>query len=99
MGLQERDPRVVEEFKRRRKAQWLMTGPLILSILGLFWFQEHPRQLPSWLTGSGLAGTMVAVVICAVIFSLQNWRCPACHRYLGKVINPKFCSGCGAQLQ
>ena len=99
MGIQERGPRVVEEFKRRRRAQWMMTGPLLLVIFGSLWLEEHPQHAPSWLRGPGLGGVMVAVVICAIVFSFQNWRCPVCHRYLGKVINPKFCSGCGAQLQ
>lgn len=99
MGLQERNPKVVEQFKRRRKAQWLMTGLLLLMVGGLLWFQEHSHHLPSQLAGSGMAGVMVVVVICAVTFSFQNWRCPACNRYLGKVMNPQFCSGCGAPLQ
>jgi rubrerythrin len=34
----------------------------------------------------------------AVVFSLFNWRCPACSSYLGKRFNPRFCPSCGAQL-
>jgi rRNA maturation endonuclease Nob1 len=33
-----------------------------------------------------------------LIFSLFNWRCPSCNKYLGKAINAKFCAKCGVQL-
>lgn len=35
----------------------------------------------------------------ALAFSLWNWRCPACHRYMGKrAFGLRFCAGCGARL-
>jgi hypothetical protein len=37
------------------------------------------------------------VIISVLVFSFLNWRCPS-NKYLGKAINPKFCSKCGAQL-
>lgn len=39
------------------------------------------------------------VVLGAILFSLYNWRCPACGQYLGKTMDPQFCSRCGAALQ
>jgi len=39
------------------------------------------------------------LVAAAVIFSFANWRCPACNGYLGRGINPKFCSKCGTELR
>jgi len=33
------------------------------------------------------------------VFSLYNWRCPACNKYLGKQRSPKYCSKCGVALQ
>lgn len=41
----------------------------------------------------------VVLVISALAFSLWNWRCPACNRYLGKGARPRFCAKCGAPLQ
>jgi DNA polymerase II large subunit len=38
------------------------------------------------------------VIISVLAFSFLNWRCPSCNKYLGKAINPKFCSKCGTQL-
>ncbi|TMQ49613.1 MAG: hypothetical protein E6K73_09610 [Candidatus Eisenbacteria bacterium] len=41
----------------------------------------------------------LVLVAAAVIFSFANWRCPACNGYLGRGINPKFCSKCGTELR
>ena len=40
-----------------------------------------------------------AVVVGLLVFSLVNWRCPACNRYLYKDIYPRHCSRCGVQLR
>jgi rubrerythrin len=42
---------------------------------------------------------IVALVVGALVFSLKNWRCPACDKYLGKGISPSFCPKCGVALQ
>jgi hypothetical protein len=34
-----------------------------------------------------------------LIFSFRNWRCPACDKYLGKAIGPRFYAKCGVALQ
>ena len=43
------------------------------------------------------AGSFV-VILGVVLFSLKNWRCPACNAYLGKGMAPSFCSKCGIPL-
>ena len=39
-----------------------------------------------------------AMVAGLLIFSWQNWRCPACDRYLGKYPG-RFCPKCGVPLR
>lgn len=41
----------------------------------------------------------LALVVGALGFSFYNWRCPACNGYLGRSLNPRYCSKCGAQLR
>jgi len=41
----------------------------------------------------------IVLVIVALVFSLFNWRCPSCNKYLGREIYPKFCNKCGVQLR
>ena len=35
----------------------------------------------------------------AILFSLWNWRCPSCGKYLGRATNPSFCPKCGVKLR
>ena len=98
MMPQERKPQIIEEFKRRRTRQLMVVAPVILAAVFLGWIQDHRSVSIAGLSSSALVGLAIAVVVGAVIFSLSNWRCPACNRYLGKVFNPSFCPKCGVQL-
>jgi hypothetical protein len=89
----------LEEFRRRRTKQLLITGVAIPVIFALFWLREHPSQGLAGLSAQSAAIVLFAVMLGLVVFSLGNWRCPACSGYLGKGINPKFCARCGAQLR
>jgi hypothetical protein len=68
-------------------------GPLIG--VGLAY---HPKDPPTDVAAAvfSVAGVCIAG---ALLFSLKNWRCPACHRYMGKrAFGIRFCPGCGARL-
>lgn len=41
----------------------------------------------------------VLTILLFVNFTVWNWRCPACKRYLGHDIGRKVCSKCGVPLQ
>jgi hypothetical protein len=41
----------------------------------------------------------LVLVLGALAFTLRNWRCPACEKYLGRSFNPKHCQNCGIQLR
>lgn len=96
---QERKEHIVQEFKRRRTRQLMVVPPVILAAVFLGWIQDHRDISIAGLSSSTLIGLAIALVAGAVIFSLSNWRCPACNKYFGKVINPGFCPGCGVQLR
>lgn len=57
--------------------------------------------------GNGLLGlseqagvfAVGAVVLAFFGYSLVNWRCPACDRYLGQRLNPRQCPSCGQALR
>lgn len=48
---------------------------------------------------NALYAAVIAVVFCALVFTIFNWRGPSCNTYLGKGINPKYCSRCGIELR
>ena len=85
-------------FATRRKRQLLVTLPMIAAFLAI--------GLGSGAEGGDVLGipsqvlTMAAVVLALllVVFSFQNWRCPACNGYLGRYWGPKYCPKCGVAL-
>ena len=94
-----RDPKVTQEFERRRSTQLMATPFLILAIVVLVWAREHPLSRLGGIPASTVSGIAFAVVMAGVLFSFRNWRCPACNRYLGKAWNPNYCARCGVQLR
>jgi len=88
------------EFALRRKRQLFVSIPLIVVMLGLMTVLDEKRKAPVL----GLSPSVVVAVFAvlmggALVFSLLNWRCPACGRYLGKHISPSFCHRCGVPLR
>lgn len=86
------------EFAARRRNQILVSIPLIAMILLLVFFGDNPDQAILGIPVSTLGPAFLFFFLGGVGFSLYNWRCPACKKYLGKSINPRFCSKCGAAL-
>ena len=87
-----------ESFTARRRRQLMVAIPVIAVMVVVAVASDGSR---SSLAGIpvGILGTVgILFVVGALGYSFYNWRCPACNRYLGKTINPKFCSKCGTPL-
>ena len=97
MELDRSNTEISEAFKRKRTRQILAVGPFVLAFIALL-SVEHNSTGIFGLPRDIVLGIAFALIISVLIFSLFNWRCPACNKYLGKGISPKFCSKCGVQL-
>jgi hypothetical protein len=84
------------EFATRRKRQMILAVPLVVLVLLAVASDRSGAifGIPREAIGIGF----FIFVVCGLIFSLRNWRCPACDRYLGKG-TPSYCPKCGVQLQ
>ncbi len=91
--------KVIDEFNKRKKRQWFISIPIIIIIIFFIFINDKPDFTVFGLSFIELLYIFTAVIVAAVIFSLLNWRCPSCGKYLGKGINPAFCPKCGIQLQ
>lgn len=92
-------PDIKSDFKKRRTRQLLLLIPLVpIIFLMVFISKSNPSDIAG-ISAETITYAGLGIVICAVIFSLVNWRCPACGKYIGKSLSPKFCEGCGAELQ
>ena len=87
------------EFAKRRRRQLLVLIPVVACIVLVRVFSKNEGALIFGLPASVVTGAAFAVILAILAFSLWNWRCPACNKYLVKGISPSFCSKCGAPLQ
>jgi hypothetical protein len=94
----EKDPGIASEFKRRRKIQIYLIAFFVIIFVLFFLAAEFPDFIPG-LSEDVMAIVVIVFAVVATIISMTCWRCPACNAYLGKGINPKFCSKCGKLLQ
>lgn len=100
MELQQIDnAAVIAEFKIRKKKQFTVVLPLVILMIGLLAMSDNPEFTLFELPRSVLYAVAAVGIIGGIIFSLKNWRCPACSAYLRKNISPKFCPSCGIKLQ
>ena len=89
---------IIADFQKKRTRQILALAPVVFALIGLISVEGKPSGLFGLSPGM-ILGISFALITGVLIFSLLNWRCPSCNRYLGKAFNPKFCSKCGVQLR
>jgi hypothetical protein len=83
-----------EIYARRRRRQLLVSVPLIGLILVMAFLRERVARGGEDVLVWGFIGA----VAFALLFSIRNWRCPACERYLGRSLYQKHCHHCGIAL-
>lgn len=84
--------RATFRVRRRRQIVLLLLGLPFIVFLGGF------KMLIGRVDGLviGLSGLLtLGYVSFAVVYSLRNWRCPRCNRWLGNQISPRARGGCG----
>jgi len=86
-------------FAVRRRRQLLISLPLIALIMGFAFLENGNREAILGIPATMVFPGFLAMIAGAIVFSLYNWRCPACNKYLGKQRSPKFCGKCGVALQ
>ena len=86
------------DFAKRQGRQSVAVAAAMLLIVAFAILYARP----GWL-GQNSRGTIFSaqvVVIAAFIgFTIHNWRCPACTRYLGGELDQRFCAKCRARLR
>ena len=87
------------EFKRRKTRQLLLALPMIPCMFIVAFMADNDAQIFESITNFQLLIGATVVIAVGLIFSMINWRCPGCNKYLGKRMNPQYCSSCGVELR
>lgn len=82
------------QFALKKRRQLILSIPLIVVIFMALAVRDQGGR-----TGQLAGIAFLCLAVGALLFSLWNWRCPACSKYLGKSLSPRFCPKCGVALQ
>jgi hypothetical protein len=85
----------IASFRVRIKERFMESNRSNAEIIAEF-KKKRTRQIMA--VGPIILAFIGILSVSVLVFSFLNWRCPSCNKYLGKAINPKFCSKCGTQL-
>lgn len=89
---------IKDEFRRRRNLQIKVTFTAVPFFLTLV-FAENIQNSSYQEFFFIILGISAVLFIGFIVFTLRNWRCPSCNKYLRKNLNPKYCPHCGIQLR
>jgi len=95
----EQEAEFKREFAERRKRQIILAVLLVPVVVAVVLAGDSLERGLLGLPPAVLPVGFLLLVACALIFSLRNWRCPACDRYLGRQLGPRFCPKCGVGLR
>ena len=84
--------------KRRRNQLWLLVvfAPIVF---GELLYQRHVAATVLGMSPQVAAPIFLVLAVVGLLYSLRNWRCPACSKYLGRSINARNCLNCGVRLR
>jgi hypothetical protein len=88
-----------ETFSVRQRRQILFTVPILALVVIFIVAADEKARTILGMPMTAVAPLLFVFIVGTLVFSLKNWRCPACDRYLGKVWNPKHCHSCGVALR
>ena len=86
------------QFAKKRRNQRILALPAIAAIISVTVGHRHIGQALG-VSGELAWGAAFVVVLGYLVFSLINWRCPACGKYLRRGLSPNHCPQCGVALR
>jgi len=88
----------MREFGLRQSRQFIAIAVTLLLLLFLaLLYKRH--DILGVFTKEAVIAAQILLVATFIGFSVFNWRCPSCTKYLGRDINRRICKKCGARLR
>jgi hypothetical protein len=92
------DKQIMKEFQVRQNRQLLALAITLLLLLFFVLVFKHP-DIFGVISKNTIFAAQILTIAAFIGFSVVNWRCPACNKYLGSDIHRRACSKCGTRLR
>jgi hypothetical protein len=98
-NMQIKNDQVKLVFKRKKTLNTIAT--LIVFAVAFFavWYGNNRDLFSDDNTRLAIVVAICAISMGGLLFTIMNWRCPACRKSLGRVSNPSTCKHCGVKLR
>lgn len=90
---------VFEKFRIKRQRQITVAIIILPLVAGLVYLDWAKSDQVLGIPADSYSIMALIGVFAALAYSIYNWRCPSCNKYMGRNINPKSCPRCGVDLQ
>jgi hypothetical protein len=96
--MQKRDDETKREFLMHQIRQFLAIGGALFLVLFLAIVYKHHDLFGEYSNNTLIAAQLV-VISAFIGFTVFNWRCPLCKKYLGNDIFIRVCRHCKTRLR
>lgn len=97
--MQKRDNnQIMQDFRLRQSRQLLAMALTLFLLLFLVLIYKRTDIFGEFSKNNIFASQIILIAV-FIGFSVFNWRCPSCSKYLGSDINRRICKKCGIRLR
>lgn len=88
----------MQDFRLRQSRQLLAMALTLFLLLFLVLIYKRTDIFGEFSRNDIFAWQIILIAV-FIGFSVFNWRCPSCNKYLGSDINRRICKKCGIRLR
>lgn len=95
---QKSNEKIIRDFRLRQNRQLLAIAVTLVLLLLPVLLHKRPDFFGE-ISRDIIFAAQVVLIAAFIGFSVFNWRCPLCKKYLGSDINRRICRQCGTRLR
>jgi hypothetical protein len=97
--MHEKDVNQIKREFWQRQGRQILAIAVALFLIILMAVVYKRQDLFGEYSKNTLVSAQLAVITAFIGFTVFNWRCPACKKYLGKDIHKRVCRHCKTRLR
>lgn len=92
------EQKIMRDFSARKLAQ-IIAISVTLALFVMIAFGMNHGLFGDMFSGATLASVQILLALAFINFTVFNWRCPSCKKFLGSGIVQDLCRNCGAKFK